>query len=186
MDRARAVRISKTLALALRHEPSALGIELDGAGWASVDAVLAGLAMKGEIVTRDELEEVVATSDKKRYALSPDGERIRASQGHSVDIDLGLAPKAPPEILFHGTVARFIESIRTSGLKPGARTHVHLSVDLRTAEIVAARREGPTVILRVRAADMHRAGHVFFVSENGVWLTPAVPVEFLELPPRAP
>jgi putative RNA 2'-phosphotransferase len=185
MDRARAVRISKTLALALRHDPSALGIELDGAGWAPVDEVIAGLATKGEIVTREELEEVVATSDKRRYALSPDGDRIRANQGHSVDVDLGLSPREPPETLFHGTVDRFLESIRERGLVPGARTHVHLSIDVRTAEIVAARREGAKAILRVRAGDMHRAGHVFFVSDNGVWLTAAVPPEFLDGPLKA-
>lgn len=185
MDRARAVRISKTLALALRHDPASLDIVLDGAGWTSVDAVLAGLAKSGEIVTRDELEEVVRTSDKRRYAISDDGDRIRANQGHSVDVDLGLSAREPPETLFHGTVERFLDSIRATGLEPRARVHVHLSADLRTAEIVAARREGPSVILRVRAGDMHRAGHVFFLSENGVWLTAAVPPEFLELPREA-
>ncbi len=164
MDRARAVRISKLLALGLRHDPAALGVELDSAGWTSVDEVIAGLAKNGEVVTREELEEVVATSDKRRYALSPDGDRIRANQGHSVDVDLGLEPREPPPTLYHGTVERFLESIQEGGLVPGARTHVHLSGDVRTAE-------------------MHAKGHVFFVSENGVWLTEHVPPEFLDLPP---
>ena len=142
--------------------------------------MLAGLAARGETMTAAELSEVVATSDKKRFALSEDGARIRASQGHSVNIDLALPPQAPPETLFHGTSAGVSSAIRRAGLLPGARTHVHLSADVRTAEIVAKRREGPHVILRVRAAAMHSAGHAFFLSENGVWLTAHVPPEFLE------
>ena len=180
MDRERSVRISKLLALALRHDPSALGIELDGAGFATVDAVLAGLARLSEPTTREELEHVVRTSDKQRYALSPDGERIRANQGHSVDVDLGLEPREPPDTLYHGTVDRFVASIEREGLVRGERAHVHLSVDVKTAEIVAARRAGAKVIFRVRAGEMHRAGHAFFVSDNGVWLTPHVPPAFLE------
>lgn len=180
MDRARRVRVSKLLSLGLRHEPAALALELDSAGWTSVEAVLAGLAARGEPVSRDELAEVVATSEKKRFALSDDGKRVRASQGHSVDVDLGLPPREPPETLFHGTSTRALASIQREGLVPGSRTHVHLSADVRTAEIVARRREGPHVILRVRAASMHAAGLAFFVSDNGVWLTEHVPPEFIE------
>jgi putative RNA 2'-phosphotransferase len=180
MDRARRVRVSKLLSLGLRHEPSALAVELDSAGWTSVESVLAGLGARGEPVTPDELAEVVATSDKKRFALSDDGVRIRASQGHSVDVDLGLPPREPPETLFHGTSTRVESAIRREGLVAGSRTHVHLSADVRTAEIVAKRREGPHVILRVRAAAMYATGLAFFVSENGVWLTERVPPDFIE------
>ena len=180
VERRRAVHLSKLLALALRHDPSVLGLTLDARGWADVDAVLAGLAKQGEALTRDELEDLVAGSDKQRYALSPDGARIRANQGHSIDVDLELPQKAPPAVLFHGTVARFVPSIRAKGLLRGARTHVHLSVDEKTANVVASRRAGEQVLLRVRAADMHRAGHAFYRSENGVWLTGHVPPEFLE------
>jgi putative RNA 2'-phosphotransferase len=179
MDRGRRVRLSKLLAFALRHDPAALGIALDSAGWTSVAAVLTGLATRGENLTSDELAEVVATSEKKRFAISEDGLRIRASQGHSVDVDLGLPAVEPPAVLFHGTSERVVEAIRTLGLVPGSRTHVHLSADVRTAEIVAKRREGPHVILRVRAAAMHAAGHAFFLSDNGVWLTAHVPPEFV-------
>jgi putative RNA 2'-phosphotransferase len=180
MDRDRAVRVSKLLALALRHEPAALGLTLDGAGWAPVEDVLSGLAKRGEAVTEGELAEIVRTSDKQRYALSSDGARIRANQGHSVDVELDLPAREPPETLYHGTVDRFVDAIRAEGLKPGARTHVHLSADLRTAEIVAARRAGAKVILRVRAGAMHQDGHVFRLSDNGVWLTAHVPPRYLE------
>lgn len=180
MDRAHRVRVSKLLAFGLRHEPAALGLVLDPAGWASVEAVLGGLAKHGEHVTRAELAEVVATSDKKRFALSDDGTQIRASQGHSVDVELGLPPREPPETLFHGTAERVLSAIRRDGLLPGSRTHVHLSADVRSAEIVAKRRAGPHVILRVRAATMHASGLAFFLSENGVWLTAHVPPGFLE------
>ena len=182
VDRARAIRISKLLSLALRHEPAALGITLDSAGWTDVSAVLRGLASKDEHVTEDELEEIIASSDKQRFALSADGERIRANQGHSVAVDLGLPRREPPEILFHGTVDRFLEAIRREGLVRGARTHVHLSADEATAMIVARRRAGATVLLRVRAREMHETGHAFFVSQNGVWLTERVPPELLEFP----
>ena len=176
------VRISKLLSLALRHEPSALGLVLDREGWALIVDVLRGLAEKDVSVTEDELEEVVRTSDKQRFAISPDGTRIRANQGHSVDVDLGLLPAEPPAMLFHGTSDRFVASIREQGLIRGARTHVHLSADEATARIVAVRRRGPHVILRVRAADLHREGHPFFQSDNGVWLTPSVPPTHLEWP----
>jgi putative RNA 2'-phosphotransferase len=177
-----ATRISKLLSLALRHDPSALGLTLDSAGWTDVAAVLIGLAARGTNLTEDELEEIVATSDKQRFALSPDGSRIRANQGHSVNVDLGLPVQEPPELLFHGTVARFLGSIRTNGLLRRARTHVHLSAETETAKVVASRRAGETVLLRVRARAMHAAGHRFFVSNNGVWLTETVPPDFIELP----
>ncbi len=180
MERARAIRISKLLSLALRHEPAALGLRLDEAGWVDVGAVLAGLATKGEAVTREELEEVVRTSDKQRFAL--EGSRMRANQGHSVDIELGLARREPPEVLYHGTVARFLAAIREEGIIKGQRTHVHLSADVRTAETVAKRR-GTPVVLEVRARAMHETGHAFYLSDNGVWLTEHVPPRFLEIPP---
>jgi putative RNA 2'-phosphotransferase len=180
MDRGRAIRISKLLSLGLRHDPAALGISLDSAGWTNVSAVLRGLAARNERVSEEELEEIVSTSDKQRFALSPDGERIRANQGHSIDVDLGLPRREPPESLFHGTVDRFVDAIRREGLLRRARTHVHLSEEEDTAQIVARRRAGVTVILRIRARAMRDAGHAFYMSHNGVWLTEKVPPEFLE------
>jgi len=136
-------------------------------------------------ITRAELDEIVATSDKQRFAVSPDGLRIRANQGHSVDVELGLAPQAPPEQLYHGTVARFVDGIRELGILKGARHHVHLSADEDTAKRVGGRR-GVPVVLVVRAGEMARAGHLFYRSDNGVWLVEHVPPAFVELPaPRA-
>ncbi len=172
---------SKFLSLVLRHRPEAAGVVLDREGWASVDALLAGCAAHGRPITREELEHLVATSDKQRLAFSADGQRIRANQGHSVDVELGLRPIEPPPVLFHGTVARFLPSIRGDGLLRGARTHVHLSADVETAERVAARRGAP-VIVRVDAAAMARDGFPFFCSANGVWLTEAVPPRYLTIP----
>jgi putative RNA 2'-phosphotransferase len=180
MERDDAVRISKLLSLGLRHRPDELGIVLDVHGWADVDALLSGLAKRGLVVTADDLEEIVRTSDKQRFALSPDGARIRANQGHSVTVDLDLPARAPPEILFHGTVARFLEPIRKEGLSRRARTHVHLSADAETADKVARRRAGEVVLLRVRAREMHGAGHVFYMSDNGVWLVDHVPPAFID------
>jgi uncharacterized protein (TIGR02452 family) len=175
--------LSKFLSLVLRHEPQRIGITLDSAGWTDVAELLAAAAVHGTPLTRDELAEIVATSDKQRFALSADGTRIRANQGHSVEVELELAPATPPTLLYHGTVDRFLDGIRAKGLIKGERHHVHLSADLETAQKVGGRR-GRYVILVVRAAEMAAAGHPFYVSQNGVWLTDHVPCEFIDFPEK--
>jgi uncharacterized protein (TIGR02452 family) len=174
----RAVRISKYLSLVLRHEPSAAGVSLDAEGWVAVDELLAGAARHGLAFTRAELDEVVRASEKQRFAFSADAQRIRASQGHSVTVDLGLVPVPPPPVLYHGTIEAFLPSILAVGLERRARQHVHLSADVATASRVGGRRGRP-VILRIAAADMHAAGFSFFRSANGVWLTDEVPARYL-------
>lgn len=174
-------RISKLMSLALRHDPSALGLELNASGWAEVEAVLRGLNDKGLQVDRELLEAVVRENDKQRFGFSEDGKMIRANQGHSIEVDLDLHEAAPPDILYHGTVARFLEDIRREGLKKMSRHHVHLSAGRSTATAVGGRR-GKPVILIVRAAEMAAEGHVFYLSENEVWLTEHVPAHFLDIP----
>lgn len=169
---------SKFLSRVLRHRPALIGLSLDEGGWADVDDLLAGLAAYGRPMTRQQLEELVGSSDKQRFALA--GRRIRASQGHSVPVDLGLAPVPPPPVLFHGTPERFVEPILREGLRKGTRHHVHLSPDVGTATRVGARRGRPRV-LQVDAAAMAQRGQVFLRSDNGVWLVDAVPPEFLTL-----
>src|ERR1035437_1944394 len=181
MSDKRAITISKFLSLVLRHKPDEIGITLDEAGWVDVTTLLEAMSCHGNAVSPEELQEVVATSDKKRFAFSYDGLRIRANQGHSVEIDLGLAPVPPPEMLYHGTATRFLPAIRQQGLLKMARHHVHLSGDAQTASKVGER-HGKLVILQVRSGDMHRAGLTFFRSANGVWLTDAVPPEYLVFP----
>jgi putative RNA 2'-phosphotransferase len=180
----RAVSISKLLSLALRHDPAVLGVRLDANGWVDVENILDGLAAHGAAITFHELLEIVGSSDKRRFALSSDGKRIRANQGHSVPVDLGLVPLEPPTVLYHGTVACLVNAIGGEGLVRGSRMFVHLSADIATAKIVAGRRRGPAVILTVRAGEMHSEGHVFYRSENGVWLTESVPPRFLIVPVR--
>jgi putative RNA 2'-phosphotransferase len=167
-------QLSKLLSLVLRHDPAHVGIELDEHGWAQVDALISAIG-----ISRGDLERIVAESDKQRFAFSDDGARIRANQGHSVEVDLGLAPAVPPARLFHGTVASALPGIRAHGLLRGSRQYVHLSPDETTARAVGARR-GKPVVLVVRAAEMVAAGHVFYVSANGVWLVDHVPVELID------
>lgn len=175
-------RSSKFLSLILRHEPQKIGLVLDSNGWAEVGQLLIQAAAHGHHLSREQLNMLVASSDKQRFALSEDGQRIRANQGHSIaTIDLDLAPCAPPALLYHGTASRFIDAIKTSGLIPGARNHVHLSTDLTTASKVGSR-HGKLVVLTVRAAEMAACGHIFYISQNGVWLTAAVPVQFIDFP----
>jgi putative RNA 2'-phosphotransferase len=174
----RAVRVSKYLSAHLRHRPERIGLTLDRGGWVAVDDLLAAASRDGFPITRDELDRVVADSDKQRFAFSPDGHRIRANQGHSVAVELDLPVATPPPLLFHGTVERSLPAIRRSGLVPMKRHDVHLSADEETARRVGARR-GTPVILTVDAAAMMASGHTFRLSANGVWLVSAVPPEYL-------
>ncbi len=175
------VKLSKFLSLVLRHQPEAIGLTLDENGWADVDALIELANKAGRRLTRPLLEQVVAENDKQRFALSADGRRIRANQGHSVAIDLALPPSVPPALLYHGTASRLVDSIRAEGLHAGTRQHVHLSLDTQTATKVG-QRHGRPVVLIIRAGEMAAAGHEFFLSANGVWLTERVPVEFIDCP----
>lgn len=178
-DERRTVKVSKYLSKHLRHQPERIGLTLDEAGWVEIDDLLAATAAHHFRITREELDHVVASNDKKRFAI--EGTRIRASQGHSIEVDLALPPATPPSYLYHGTVARSLDAIRTEGLRPMNRHDVHLSADRETATRVGARRGRP-VVLSVDAGAMHRDGHVFHVSANGVWLTQAVPPRYLRFP----
>lgn len=169
---------SKWLCWALRHDPTAAGLVLDPQGWAELDDVLAAAARHDHPLTPAELKLIVTTSDKQRFALSDDGRRIRANQGHSVTVDLGLVPQVPPEVLYHGTAECFVAAILSEGLRRGARQHVHLSADQATASSVGVR-HARLVLLTVAAARMHADRLPFFRSTNGVWLADAVPPEYL-------
>lgn len=171
--------LSKFLSFILRHEPGAIGIALDQNGWVSVADLLHALANHGKPLTRGDLESIVATSDKRRFALNPDRSMIRANQGHSVQVDLALPPTIPPDVLFHGTVERNVPSIRAHGLLKGKRHHVHLSAT-RELAVVVGRRRGEPYVLEVDARGMVAAGLGFYRTENGVWLTEHVPTRFLK------
>jgi len=173
------VRVSKFLSLVLRHEPTAIGIALDHAGWVDVDVLLAAANRHGNTLTRELLDEIVFSNDKQRFAYSDDGRRIRANQGHSVDIDLELVPCVPPAQLYHGTATRFLTSIQAQGLRAMQRHHVHLSANMDVAHRVGSR-HGQPVVLVVDALSMHGDGLLFYQSANGVWLTDSVPVQYLK------
>ena len=174
-------RLSKFLSLVLRHRPEVIGQQLEPGGWLPVESVIAGARQQGYRLDMATLELVVAQKSKQRFAFNGDKSKIRASQGHSVLVDLGLAPQQPPDILYHGTASRFVESIRQQGLLPQQRNHVHLSRDIETARNVGSR-YGKPVIIEIQAGEMYRAGHAFLVSENGVWLTLHVPITFMRFP----
>ena len=176
MDRQQS--ISKFLSFVLRHQPEAIGLTLGDGGWVAIADLLAALVKHGTPLDRAALEAIVAASDKQRFALSSDGSAIRANQGHSVRVDLGLSPVAPPAVLFHGTVERFLPSIRVQGLVKGQRHHVHLSAARELALVVGARR-GSAIALEVDAQRMAKEGFDFYCTDNGVWLTDHVPPGFL-------
>jgi putative RNA 2'-phosphotransferase len=171
------IKISKQLSYVLRHRPDSIGLTLDSDGWVAIDTLLQAFAQRGTRITRTQLDTVVATNDKQRFLV--DGERIRASQGHSIPVDLGLRPVAPPAELYHGTARRNLAAIMIEGLVKGRRQHVHLSADVATAQNVGARYDARPVILTIDAAAMHAAGLPFYLSDNNVWLADLVPAEFL-------
>ena len=179
MSRSRPVTVSKFLAKHLRHTPEAIGLTLDPSGWAEVEELLAASARVGFPITAEELDAAVHAPGKRRYAFDAERRRVRAVQGHSADVDLGLDPVDPPPVLFHGTHPGARDAIRAQGLRPMGRRHVHLSGDRETARAVGARRGRP-LILEVEAWAMARDGHAFFRAENGVWLTDTVPPQYVK------
>ena len=171
---------SKFLSYVLRHEPQAIGLTLDREGWAEIAALIEGATHAGKQIDVELIRTVVATSAKKRFAISDDGLRIRAVQGHSTEtVSITHTEKVPPEFLYHGTATRFLESIRREGLLPGERHYVHLSQDVPTATAVG-QRYGKPVVLKIEALRMYQQGFKFFQAENGVWLTTQVPTDFLD------
>ncbi|WP_040609640.1 RNA 2'-phosphotransferase [Pseudooceanicola batsensis] len=176
-------REGRFLSRVLRHEPELLGLTLKPGGWVEVDLLLRALRRAGRGMSRGHLVRLVADDNKRRFTLSEGGERIRAAQGHSLAVDLTLAPQSPPAVLYHGTNRQSLDSIFQSGLLSGRRQFVHLSADVDTALDVGTR-HGKPIVLSVEAGAMSRGGHQFWVADNGVWLTRQVPAQFLAFAPR--
>jgi len=166
------------MSLVLRHSPEVAGLTLDAGGWVSIQDLLRGLKKAGHTQSLEGLHRIVAESDKQRFTISEDGLRIRAAQGHSVPVDLQLAPSVPPDILYHGTASATLDAIFASGIKPQTRQHVHLSTNVDTATQVGGRHGKPTV-LTVNSKLMHEDGVVFWMADNGVWLTDFVDPKYL-------
>ena len=171
-------QLSKFMSLVLRHQPEVIGLMLDENGWADVTELIEKLNAKGAGADIALIQEVVAANDKKRFIFNEDHTRIRASQGHSIAVELHLQEMTPPEYLYHGTAERFLESILCTGLQKQNRQHVHLSATTETAKAVGGR-HGKPVVLLIKAKEMHEKGYTFYLSENNVWLTEQVPVDFI-------
>ena len=167
--------ISKFISLVLRHKPETIGLVLDKNGYANVQELIQKSNYDFDFKT---LVEVVETNNKQRFSFNEDRTLIRANQGHSINVDLELTSQQPPNILYHGTATRFLDSIRDKGLIPNGRQHVHLSKDRATAINVGSR-HGTPIVLLIDALQMFNAGHKFFCSENGVWLTQEVPLKYI-------
>lgn len=176
-------KISKFLSLVLRHRPEVIGLGLDENGWTTVEHLLTQMNENGRAIDLKILEEVVANNDKKRFAFNEDKTKIRASQGHSIKVNLGYEAIEPPETLFHGTATRFVNSIRKQGIITKGRHQVHLSKDQKTATTVGAR-HGVPVVLIVQSSEMQKDGYLFYQSENGVWLTNHVPTQYISFPAK--
>lgn len=171
-------RISKFLSLVLRHKPEVINLNLDENGWTDVNELIEKCSKHNRDFTFDELNEMVETNDKKRFIFNEDKTRIRANQGHSIDIDLALKPQQPPEFLYHGTAERNVNSILEKGIERRNRQHVHLSLDKETATKVGMR-HGKPIILTIRTAEMYDDGIEFYLSENNVWLTDFVDAKYI-------
>ena len=173
-----AVKISKFLSLVLRHQPETISLVLDENGWADVDILIEKCNEKGVALTRKLLEHIVATNTKKRFSFNGQKDQIRANQGHSIDVDLALSAQIPPDVLYHGTAEQFVASIKEQGLQKQQRQHVHLSKEQSTA-VQVGQRHGKPVVFSVSAGQMYQDGFVFYLSDNGVWLTDHVPAKYL-------
>lgn len=174
-------RTSVFISLILRHQPEVIGISLDRHGWANVRELIDGINKSGKYnIDMSTLEEIVRTDNKQRYSFNEDKTKIRANQGHSINVDVELKEAVPPEILYHGTAEKYVDPINKEGLKPKGRLYVHLSKDIDTA-IKVGSRHGKPVVYNVFAGEMHRQGYQFFLSENGVWLTRIVPANFIKI-----
>ncbi len=174
-------RISKFLSFILRHDPAGAGLTLGESGWVDMDTLLVAVNQVGIPIDVSVLRRVVAENDKQRFALSEDGTKIRANQGHLVAVNLGLQPIMPPPLLYHGTATRFVTAIRQQGLRPMSRQHVHLSADTATA-LKVGQRHGTPLVLEIHAQRLHITDQLFFQADNGVWLTGQIPVEFIAFP----
>ena len=171
--------MSKFISLVLRHHPEAAYIQLDEHGWADVEQLISGIKKTGRKINRQTLEEIVRTDEKQRYSFSEDKTLIRANQGHSISVDVGLKEQEPPEFLYHGTAAGFYESIKKQGIKPMSRLYVHLSKDIETA-VNVGKRHGKPIVLKIHSGIMYQDGVSFYLSENGVWLTKKVEPKYFE------
>lgn len=173
-------KTSKFLSLVLRHKPEIIGLQLDNNGWAVIAELVVKSRLVGVVLTETLIRQIVTSSDKQRFAISADGTRIRANQGHSIAVDMSAQEAVPPNILYHGTAESTLSVILHQGIKRGNRLYVHLSLDKETAHCVG-KRHGHPAVLAVMAGNMHRDGLRFFLSENGVWLTECVPREYLKV-----
>ncbi len=171
--------MSKFISLILRHHPEAAYVELDEHGWADVDKLIKGIKRTGKQMNMELLEEIVRTDNKQRYSFNEDKTRIRANQGHSISVDVGLKEQEPPVFLYHGTAVGFYQRIQEQGLKPMGRLYVHLSKDVETA-VNVGKRHGKPIVLKIHSGDMYRDGQTFYLSENGVWLTKNVAPKYFE------
>lgn len=172
---------SKFLSYILRHQPEAIGITLDSNGWIDINTLITQAGQNGESLTKELIKEVVESSDKKRFTISEDGTKIRAAQGHSIQqVKINHTEVTPPEFLYHGTATCFIDSIKEQGIVSGLRHHVHLSAD-KQAAIEIGKRHGKPFVIKINALLMHQQGFIFYLADNGVWLTPKVPTQFLIL-----
>lgn len=172
------VKLSRFLSLILRHKPEEIGLTLDNQGYLSVDELIEGINNTGRVIDKRILDEILSSDNKQRYSYDSTGTKIRANQGHSIEVDVGLLEKTPPATLYHGTSGKHIDDIMKHGLNKMTRTYVHLSEDYDTAVNVGSRRGAP-VILKIDTAKMNEAGHEFYLSKNGVWLTDDVPAKFI-------
>lgn len=175
------VNLSKFLSLILRHLPEKINIKLDENGWANVEELIKKIRANGQYIDMEILEKVVQENDKKRFAFNEDKTKIRANQGHTIKVDVELKKMLPPQILYHGTKKAFLSSILAEGLKKGKRLYVHLSKDVKTAKIVADRRMGENVLLKIDAEKMSNDGFEFYLSENEVWLCEYVPTKYISI-----
>lgn len=173
------VKMGKYISLILRHKPEIINLKIDEHGWANVDELLKGINNSGRYISKEMLNMIVETNDKKRYQYNNDHTKIRANQGHSIRVDVELHEKVPPDVLYHGTAQEYLDKIRKSGIRKMNRLYVHLSKDMETAMRVG-KRHGQPIVLIINTKAMINDGYKFYYSNNGVWLCDDIAYSYIE------
>lgn len=173
-------KASKFISLILRHKPQEIGLQLDEYGYVNTNDLINGMIRKGYNVTITDVERIVSEDDKQRYSFNSDKSKIKANQGHSIEVNLELQPVKPPMVLYHGTSKKVLNSILSQGITKKSRQYVHLSADIETASKVGTR-HGELVLFKVDSKRMYEDGHEFYLSDNGVWLVDFVPSKYFDI-----
>jgi putative RNA 2'-phosphotransferase len=168
-------RLSKLLALFLRHRPEEAGLQIDTYGFVPLDEMLKAIQERYPEVVEGDIRKLIEGASQQRFEISDRG--IRAVYGHSFFVEMDGEPIQAPEVLYMGCLRKEVERFRTDGIKPVDRYYVHLSMSRETAA-ERSHQPGDACVVEVAAAQAQAAGHQFY-QRGEVVLTLEIPAQFV-------